>query len=87
MISEKLNRFINNEARTDFRNYEPGHIRALLRHFSDPQQGFASIHIAGTNGKGSVAYMLKANGFPAGASDLSSDADRLRAIAIQSSRP
>jgi hypothetical protein len=34
-----------------------------------------------------MAYMLKANGFPAGASDLSSDADRLKAIAIQTSRP
>jgi hypothetical protein len=34
-----------------------------------------------------VAFMLKANGFPAGASDLPSDADRLKAIAIQTSRP
>jgi mono/diheme cytochrome c family protein len=34
-----------------------------------------------------VAFMLKANGFPAGASDLASDADRLKAIAIQTSRP
>jgi len=34
-----------------------------------------------------IAYMLKANGFPAGATDLVSDGDRLKAIAIQSSRP
>ncbi len=34
-----------------------------------------------------MAYMLKANGFPAGASDLPADTDRLKAIAIQSSRP
>ena len=34
-----------------------------------------------------IAYMLKANGFPAGATDLASDGDRLKAIAIQSSRP
>jgi hypothetical protein len=34
-----------------------------------------------------MAYLLKANGFPAGAIDLPSDADRLKTIAIQSSRP
>jgi len=34
-----------------------------------------------------VAYMLKANGFPAGTAELPSDMDRLKAIAIQSSRP
>lgn len=34
-----------------------------------------------------MAYMLRANGFPAGAADLSSDADHLKAIAIQVSRP
>ena len=34
-----------------------------------------------------MAYMLKANGFPAGATDLSPDADRLKTIAIQVSRP
>ena len=31
---------------------------ALLNHFQNPQQKFQSIHIAGTNGKGSVAHML-----------------------------
>lgn len=34
-----------------------------------------------------MVYMLKANGFPAGATDLSPDADRLKTIAIQASRP
>ena len=35
-------------------------IRALLKHLDNPHQTFRSIHIAGTNGKGSVAHMLAA---------------------------
>ncbi len=35
-------------------------IRALLEKLGHPEQKFASIHIAGTNGKGSVAAMLAA---------------------------
>lgn len=31
---------------------------ALDRHFGHPHQDFRSVHIAGTNGKGSVAHML-----------------------------
>ena len=31
---------------------------ALLNHFQNPQQKFQSIHIAGTNGKGSVSHNL-----------------------------
>lgn len=34
------------------------HIRLLLAHLQDPQDEFQSIHIAGTNGKGSVSHML-----------------------------
>jgi dihydrofolate synthase/folylpolyglutamate synthase len=33
-------------------------IRALCEHLGDPQTRFPSIHIAGTNGKGSVSSML-----------------------------
>ena len=33
-------------------------IRALLRRIGDPQRSFQSIHIAGTNGKGSVTAMV-----------------------------
>ncbi len=33
-------------------------IIALCQHLGNPQQAFKSIHIAGTNGKGSVAHML-----------------------------
>jgi len=32
--------------------------RALLRVLGDPQEGLAAVHIAGTNGKGSVAAMM-----------------------------
>lgn len=32
----------------------------LCKHLGDPQQKFKSIHIAGTNGKGSVSHMLAA---------------------------
>lgn len=34
-------------------------IRTLARHLGEPQQKFASAHIAGTNGKGSTAAMLE----------------------------
>ncbi len=33
-------------------------IRSLLDHFGNPQRAFRSIHIAGTNGKGSVTAMV-----------------------------
>ena len=35
-------------------------IRALLEHLGNPQRAFRSIHIAGTNGKGSVTAMVDA---------------------------
>jgi dihydrofolate synthase / folylpolyglutamate synthase len=34
-------------------------IAAVMREFGDPQQAFRSLHIAGTNGKGSVAAMAE----------------------------
>src|ERR671933_665512 len=33
-------------------------VRAALRLFDDPQNNFPSVHIAGTNGKGSTAAIL-----------------------------
>ncbi len=33
-------------------------VRTLLRALGDPQAGFAAVHVAGTNGKGSVCAML-----------------------------
>ncbi|HEU4901486.1 MAG TPA: folylpolyglutamate synthase/dihydrofolate synthase family protein [Flavisolibacter sp.] len=35
-------------------------IRTLCQHLGNPQEKFKSIHIAGTNGKGSVSHMLAA---------------------------
>ena len=32
--------------------------RELDEHFGHPHQSFATIHVAGTNGKGSVSHML-----------------------------
>lgn len=32
----------------------------LCNHFENPQNGFSSIHVAGTNGKGSTSHMLAA---------------------------
>ena len=33
-------------------------IKLLLTHIDNPHNNFKSIHIAGTNGKGSVSHML-----------------------------
>jgi len=58
MIDEKLAAFINNENRTDYRNYSMNQVRDILARLGNPHERFRSIHIAGTNGKGSVAHML-----------------------------
>ncbi len=57
MIPEKLKKFINNESLTHYRQ-DLDHIRMLLAHIGNPQSQIKTIHIAGTNGKGSVAHML-----------------------------
>ncbi|MBN1535020.1 MAG: bifunctional folylpolyglutamate synthase/dihydrofolate synthase [Spirochaetes bacterium] len=58
MIEEKLERFANNEVTGSFREYSLRPITALLRACGNPHRNFPSIHIAGTNGKGTVACML-----------------------------
>ncbi len=42
--------------------YKPGleRITAFCRHLGNPQRNFFTIHVAGTNGKGSVSHMLAA---------------------------
>lgn len=35
-----------------------GNIRALMEHLGNPHEKFKSIHVAGTNGKGSTTHML-----------------------------
>lgn len=52
--------------------YKPGLERslALAEHFGNPQNAWRSIHVAGTNGKGSVSHLLAAtlqnNGYKVG---------------------
>jgi dihydrofolate synthase/folylpolyglutamate synthase len=40
--------------------YKPdlGNIEALCAHYGDPQKAFPTVHIAGTNGKGSTAHIM-----------------------------
>ena len=40
--------------------YKPGldNIRSLLSHVGNPHQQFHSVHVAGTNGKGSVSHLI-----------------------------
>jgi len=42
--------------------YKPGleRITAFCRHLGNPQRNFFTIHVAGTNGKGSVAHIIAA---------------------------
>jgi dihydrofolate synthase / folylpolyglutamate synthase len=57
---DRLDRFTNNEKSHDFRDYTLDHVRSMLAHFGNPERGLTTIHIAGTNGKGSVAHMIRA---------------------------
>ncbi len=60
-IEDKINTLINNEAtgHLGFQNYTLNSIAALLQFYHEPHNKIKTIHIAGTNGKGSVAYMLQ----------------------------
>jgi dihydrofolate synthase / folylpolyglutamate synthase len=45
----------------DGKNFSPLEVpRQILSHVSDPQNSYKTIHIAGTNGKGSVAHCMSA---------------------------
>lgn len=59
-VEEKLAAFVNNESDThaNYKDYSLDGVRALLGRFGNPHEKLSMIHIAGTNGKGSVAYML-----------------------------
>jgi len=60
MINEILNKYINNEKSLHFPDYSLVGITNLLRHLGNPHLNFKTLHIAGTNGKGSTAFMLSA---------------------------
>jgi dihydrofolate synthase / folylpolyglutamate synthase len=56
---KKLEILVNNErSGNNFKNYNLNDIKKLLKYFGDPYKKIKTIHIAGTNGKGSVAHML-----------------------------
>lgn len=42
--------------------YKPGleNVKQLMAHFGEPQNKFRSVHVAGTNGKGSTAHLIAA---------------------------
>ncbi len=42
--------------------YKPGlqHVEALMAHFGNPHTKFRSVHVAGTNGKGSTSHLIAA---------------------------
>lgn len=57
-----LNAFLNNEQRGDsrFQAYSLKNIKTILSLLGNPHRELACIHVAGTNGKGSVSIMLSA---------------------------
>lgn len=57
---EKLNTLINNERSAGSGTYSLENMKQLLEHFGDPQKSLTIVHVAGTNGKGSVCHMLHA---------------------------
>ncbi len=58
MINNILNKYLNNEKKVNISNYSLNSIISLLGHLNNPQKNFKSLHIAGTNGKGSTAFMI-----------------------------
>lgn len=40
-------------------NFSLDNIRSFCEEFGDPQDQFPSIHVAGTNGKGTTCYLLE----------------------------
>jgi len=60
MINNILNKYLNNEKSDKLRNYSLDSVIALLDNMQNPHKNFKSIHIAGTNGKGSTAFLLAA---------------------------
>jgi len=58
MPTEKLKYFADNEKTWHGGTYDTSGVVKALELFGNPHKNFRSIHIAGTNGKGSVAHML-----------------------------
>ncbi len=58
MINEILKKYLNNEKTGNISNYTLRDVSELLHYLQNPHKKFKTIHIAGTNGKGSTAFML-----------------------------
>ncbi len=58
--TEKLDRLINNETSIALGNYSHEAIVRMLALFGNPHRSLRCVHVAGTNGKGSVCHMLHA---------------------------
>jgi len=58
MIEKRLARLVNNEKSTVYSGYTPDAVKGLAMLLGNPQDSIPAVHIAGTNGKGSVAHML-----------------------------
>jgi dihydrofolate synthase / folylpolyglutamate synthase len=54
----RVGRAADGSASTERRKFSLDHIRSLLKELGEPQKSFASVLIAGTNGKGSTAATL-----------------------------
>jgi len=59
IVRKYLEELVNNESGKIWSNYTPDGIRQLLNRIGNPHLSLRSIHIAGTNGKGSTAHMLE----------------------------
>ena len=70
MINEILNKYLNNEKNITFTNYSLDSIESLLKYIDEPHKNFRSVHITGTNGKGSTAFItaeiLRKSGYKTG---------------------
>lgn len=70
-LEDILSKYTNNEkAASGFYNYTPDGIKKVLAILGNPHLKIRTVHIAGTNGKGSVCHMLhdvlKAHGLKTG---------------------
>ncbi|MCU0820949.1 MAG: Mur ligase family protein [Spirochaetes bacterium] len=60
--TRRLEELVNNEktGHLAFSNYSLKHIKNLLKYYGNPHRKINTIHVAGTNGKGSTCHMLAA---------------------------
>jgi len=61
MYNKILSKYINNELRGDYSGYGLEGIEILLSHLGNPHYSFKSIHIAGTNGKGTTSSLISSS--------------------------